>query len=255
MKKTIFASCFALFSAAIIATLVMTSCVSCSSPQAQWGGSRIVTLHPNQPESTHLYLDAVGIIFTLPGKEGSSGITGTAFAIKKDLILTAGHVCEKFEEAKKEGKVGGIGIGLTGGHGLPGGWIKATILKWSMTPDLCLLSAPGHRMSVLPISQRYKSIRSGDRVLVPGAPAGYFPVIRDGRISSVFAYAHGEHNADSLLVDVVAEGGNSGSPIIWKGEVIGLLVRVPLKPRNAAIAVTSMTILEFLDGALVEDKE
>lgn len=247
MRKLI----LALLSATALAALVVSSCLSCTTSQVNWG-DHTVTLTPKQPPA-HLILDAVGIVFFLPGEKGRSGITGTAFAVEKDLILTAGHVCQKFEEKKKEGLAGSIAVGVTGGHGLPGGMVEAHVIKWSMEPDVCLLASPGHKMSVLPISQRYKSVRSGDPVLLPGAPGGFFPVTRDGRVSSVFAYAHGPNNAACLLVDVVAEGGNSGSPVIWNGEVIGMLVRVPQHPKNAALAVTSMSLLDFIESAFIED--
>lgn len=226
--------------------------VSCCSPEIRWGEQTVI-LVSNQPPP-YFYLDATGIIFASPGKGGRTGVTGTVFAISKDFLLTAGHVCEQYDNFKKKKMVGNTVVGTTGGHGNPEQMIVVNIIKYSLRPDLCLLRSNDHGMSTLKVSNQYKSVRSGNPVIVPGAPSGYFPVTRDGRVSSTAAPAHGGPSRKRLLIDVFAEEGSSGSPVIWNREVIGLLMSVPTKPKNSALAVTAPTILNFINDINLEDE-
>lgn len=235
----------------ILLFLTALFAISCCSPEIRWGEQTVV-LVSNQPPP-YFYLDATGIIFASSGKGGRTGVTGTVFAISKDYLLTAGHVCEQYNDFKKKKMVGNTIVGTTGGHGNPKQMIIVNIVRYSLRPDLCLLRSNNHGMSALKVSSQYKSVRSGNPIIVPGAPSGYFPVTRDGRVSSTESPAHGGPSRKRLLIDIFAEEGSSGSPVIWHREVIGLLISIPNKPKNSALAVTAPTILNFIDDINLED--
>lgn len=139
-------------------------------------------------------------------KSGKKVGSGTAFAVSKNRLLTAEHVCDMVGEdgflAFKEG----------------GRLISFRILKKDKTADLCLLGG-AHGLKPLKIAK--KGPETGDIAATYGSPLGVGDVYTEGRYGPIIDKGWGVRRQLSLQ----SCAGNSGGPVLNEdGEVTGVLV-------------------------------
>jgi S1-C subfamily serine protease len=154
---------------------------------------------------------------------GEGEVSGTAWAIDEDNIITAAHVCEAFNEFAGMGISQGVKVTrMTEDYKLveaPANDIK--ILFSDSVNDMCLIRYEHH--GLLPLKLAAK-VEFGDKVYIVGAPLGFLGFILDGLVVNTQAELGGKYN-NKLLVSAAATGGNSGGPIInEQGEVVGMLI-------------------------------
>ena len=151
---------------------------------------------------------SVAKIYAPVGAEGNA-VIGTAFAIDSHRLLSAKHVCDKTEDeiflikATKYGQT------------VPVSPDSAEVIKFGET-DICMLRLKNHGLKPLKLARDLTKLRTGARVWHLGAPGGVFPVLRKGRVISV--------SEDDITITSAIFGGASGSPLLWRGKVIGIVV-------------------------------
>ncbi len=92
-------------------------------------------------------------------------------------------------------------------------------------------------------------VEAEDPIVVVGAPAGKFPFRSDGYMAQKRAesWMSVYPKMEPMLIRIDIEGGSSGSPVLWGGEVIGMAVMIPKRPHNAALAVPVTKLLDFVE--------
>jgi len=196
------------------------------------------------------FYSSVALIQSTAGRNGHGGGMATAFALDDEYLLTAGHFCDKIDSLKKMEMVGDkILVVRSDKRGMPRTPIIATMIAFDKSKDICVLAAKEHGMEPLPMADSIALLTTEDEVTVIGAPRGFFPVRRDGRIISSLAYRFQQFN-DMLFIAVNIEVGNSGSPVIKDGEVVGMIVILPHHIHETALAVPIDEIREFLNKTI-----
>jgi len=194
----------------------------------------------------------VALLQSTAGEKGFRGGTATGFAIDEQHLLTAGHFCEATMQLNKKGMVGKkILIVRSNSRGLPRIPILGSIVRHNKERDICIIKSSDHEMEAIPLAGSVSELRTEDIVTVVGAPNGFFPVRRDGRIISTLAYRFQQFN-DMLFIAVNIQAGNSGSPVIMNGEVIGMIVIQPLTIHETALAVPVDEIKEFINKTIAK---
>jgi S1-C subfamily serine protease len=224
-----------------LALLLGVSCISCSR-------------FPNKINSLFKtkFHKSVALLQSTPGEKGFRGGTATGFAIDGQHLLTAGHFCEATVELNKKGMVGEkILIVRSNSKGLPRIPVLGTIVGHDSKTDICVIKSPDHKMEALPLADSVSEIRTEDVVTVIGAPNGFFPVRRDGRIISTLAYRF-QQFSDMLFISINIQAGNSGSPVIMHGEVVGMIVIQPLTIHETALAVPVDEIRKFIKKTIAK---
>jgi len=222
-----------------LSVLLGVSCLSCSRFP-----NKINTLLRSK------FYNSIALLQSTPGRNGHGGGMATGFAIDEEYILTAGHFCETLDRLKKDQMVGDkILVVRSDNRGLPRTPIIATMIAYDRPKDICVLSAKDHGMEPIALADSIAPLTTEDKVTVIGAPRGFFPVRRDGRIISSLAYRFQQFN-DMLFIAVNIEVGNSGSPVIKDGEVIGMIVILPHHIHETALAVPIDEIREFLNKTI-----
>tara|TARA_Y100000310_G_C20418415_1_gene685466 strand:+ start:74 stop:784 length:711 start_codon:yes stop_codon:yes gene_type:complete len=224
-----------------LSVLLGVSCLSCSR-------------FPNKINSLlrNKFYDSIALLQSTPGKAGSGGGSATAFAIDEKYLITAGHFCETTDVLSKQGMVGEkILLIRSDKRGMPRTPIIASIVGYDRPKDICIISSPKHGMEPLPLAESIAPLTTEDQVTVIGAPRGFFPVRRDGRIISSLAYRF-QQFSDMLFIAVNIEAGNSGSPVIKDGEVFGMIVILPSHIHETALAVPVDEIREFIKKTITK---
>ena len=223
----------------LLSVMLGVSCLSCSR-----FSNKINSLFRNK------FYNSIALVQSTPGRNGHGGGTATAFAIDNKYLLTAGHFCEKIDSLKKIQMVGDkILVVRSDKRGMPRTPIIATMVAYDKSKDVCVLSVKGHGMQPLFLADSIALLTTEDEVTVIGAPRGFFPVRRDGRIISSLAYRFQQFN-DMLFIAVNIEVGNSGSPVIKDGEVVGMIVILPHHIHETALAVPIDEIRKFLNRTI-----
>ena len=187
-----------------------------------------------------------------PGTKGFAGGLATGFGLDDDHILTAGHFCAAISQAQKRGLSGKyILVIRSDSRGLPRTPMPSKILAFDAEKDICILQSKDHSLRPLPLAESVAPLTAEDRITVIGAPHGFFPVRRDGRIISSLAYRYHKFS-DMLFLAVNIEKGSSGSPVIKDGFVVGMIVILPHDLHEAALAVPIDEIREFIDKTIKE---
>jgi len=205
------------------------------------------TIYPHtQP---HKYRTSVAVLSTVRADDApvEAGATATAFAIDDDHLLTAGHFCAGAGELKRRGLIADrVSIVLADEKGLPLSPIWGHIKAVDQQRDLCLIYSPGHALDPLPLAEDLELLESEDPLVVIGAPRGIFPVRRDGKFVSSEAYRF-TGNETKILIVANVQSGSSGSPVIWEGMVIGMIVIQLTVIPDGALATSVVDIQEFLN--------
>lgn len=223
----------------ILTAFVITAASCCQT-------IRHTTVFPSA-QSSQKYHYSVAMAVTTPGPRGDIGKQATAWAIDGDHLLTAGHFCESVQDgvmSKKASPI--IHLMQSGLDGVPIDVIDAIILAKSDEHDICILISPDHPFLPIVISDNYNLVETEDPIIVVGAPKGIFPVRREGTVAEKKAYQYKAFK-DMMLLAILIEGGSSGSPVIWGGEVIGMVVMRPYRLHESALAVPAPQLIEFID--------
>jgi S1-C subfamily serine protease len=132
-------------------------------------------------------------------------------------------------------------------------WGEATVLANHPSLDVCILESKNHLLEPLPLLGNMDSVFTGDPVITMGAPHGYFPVARDGRIIALTSPPPIKWDDKELIfIGINIEPGHSGSPLMWNGKVIGVMVRYfyPEHFLEGAFATRGDNVVKFVDKHL-----
>lgn len=210
---------------------------------------RNVTLHTSVTPQKK-YHSSVALIETMRGERGHVKWYATAWAIDENHLLTAGHFCDSVVDSQMMKKASQkIRVVAADEKGLVYEGGEAEILDWrnDTYEDICILYIENHLLDPLPISRRVSELETEDKVTMVGAPRGYFPVRRDGYIRQV--------TKEYISAAIEIQPGASGSPLIWNGEVIGMIITVEGKLHEAGKAVPADMLLVFIEEHIgVEDE-
>lgn len=223
-----------------IIAIVLAACSSCITDkygQGTFGGHRVsdselrgsvfkimVTQNIDTSSLVEMGLDKKTEI----SHSGTAWIAG--YTKDRTLLITAGHVCPNLTLYK-------TGSDLIGD--LPVIGTKMSLLgadsEDEIEPvevisdddeiDLCMISAPGIFGTALPIANRLP--KYGATVEYAGAPHGHFghgiAPIFDGRIAGR-GYPFSKEHGEFVIIDTPSGPGASGSPVLYDGRVIGVIV-------------------------------
>jgi len=177
-----------------------------------------------------------------------AALEGTAFAIGRDYLLTAGHICV----ATLEGQANGI----LEDHirlriikdGIKGEINNIKIVELDELHDICLLKKKNHGLVPLELAD-YSIVKFNDTVWIVGTPFGMMLSSQQGEVMDV-DLQYPDPLKGRLLASVAVAGGNSGSPIInEQGKVIGMaVVHLTQIYDHLAVCVKSSALREFLDA-------
>ena len=176
---------------------------------------------------------------------GNEALSGSGFAINKNQIMTAGHVCRGIIEYQNQNTITKeIYINFYAPD-------KETILESSgamvlkidETNDICILYKQSHGIAPVKFVKNYSSVKVHSTVFIVGAPLGVFAtsyaghvVIKDDNSINHF-----------LIVSAPAAPGNSGSPVFNnEGLVVGMLVAGPSTFEHLSMCVASPFLVGFV---------
>lgn len=218
--------------------IILTTVGLSALPKAQ----HIADLHP-EPIKYYKY---VGMVVGADSKESIFGISGTAFAVDSDHLITAGHVCTeglKLIEAKEIQEK--LLLVKVDDFGLPLNPIPVDIKAIDKISDLCLLYSKNHKLLSLDLAPNISFVNAEDPIVIPGAPRSIFPVIRRGEIVSIEAYRVSSQE-NKIFISALIQGGMSGAPVIWYDRVIGVTI-ISIRERTYLGVATSVVELhDFL---------
>lgn len=222
-----------------VCLFVIPACVSCTTHLQN-------KVRPAfQHEQFH---DSVAILLTIVPDDSSyeSRKVATAFAIDEEHLLTAGHFCDVIEDLLAKGHASDvIEVSRADQYGNYKSTSEGFIMSISNDHDVCLIYSAGHGLVPLPLVRDISIVEVEDPITIIGAPSGYFPVRREGRVIT-------NDYRNRFLLAVGVQGGSSGSPVLWHGQVIGLISETSGTLIDGAIAVRSDHIDDFLRKALTE---
>lgn len=227
-----------LFLTLVVIATTVSSCVSCVPSAAV---NRLVVL--TQPTDEIKLWPSVARVSTISTDpiENPGSYLATAWAIDDNHLMTAGHFCNSASDQVTLGKATKeLNIDMVDSLGRPAirtqGTIKAFINK--NEKDMCIIESKNHGLVPLQIKQDLSGVETEDRIISFGAPRGKFPVKREGFVSAIAD--------DGILVAVEIQSGNSGGPVLWQGQVIGIIVASFTDTNEYGIAVRAEALLEFI---------
>ncbi len=185
----------------------------------------------------------------LPRKLGESELkvcaTGSGFAIGADLIVTNRHVAE-----------GAQGFGLHG-EGPHLAELSGEVVALCDEADLALLKFPGLRAIPLLMPTELPRLSASIRVL--GYPEtqllGNSLKVTAGSVAGLPSRDGDAEIAQMLLLDAIANPGNSGGPVInARGEAVGVLTLGVKVSQQYTAAVPATIVRNFLDAQGVNVK-
>ena len=188
----------------IIAALILISC-------------KVQPPTPNiNPNAAPRYQDAVATSYTLINK--AYVLAATVFAVDENTLATAAHYCLEAQELVifKHAHI----IVQTNANRV----FKARVKTISNKADVCVLDAPHHGLRVLPLAPDYSTLNYGDQVLVVGSPAGIIVAQFPGQIVTSDYQGVAQQLKHLIILTAASTPGISGSPVIYNGEVVGVLV-------------------------------
>lgn len=228
--------------ALIGATLV--SCMSCTPITTNL--NRTVIIDRDQ-DSVKLYPSITRLV-TVPKNKKDGSFLATGWAIDKDHIMTAGHFCDHATDLMMLGKIRrAIGLDIVDGIGRPIARKKGWIVNYvaDELTDMCIIKSKDHGLTPLPIMANLGGVQTEDKIFIVGAPKGKFPIRRDGYVWAI--------PDDALLVAIEIEPGNSGGPVMWRGQVVGMIIAVLTDVNQCGIAVRADLLQEFIKATLKEE--
>lgn len=149
-------------------------------------------------------------------------VSGTAWAIDSNHLITASHVCMAFVEIRDAGVGKDIKVTyLDSSFDLQEKVADVEILFSDAANDVCLMKYKGHGLLPLKLAP---GVVFGEKVYVVGAPLGLLGFVFEGRVANR-GLDLSPTMRNKLIISSAATGGNSGGPVINdRGEVIGILI-------------------------------
>jgi len=178
---------------------------------------------------------------------GKLELRGTVFAIDKDYLLTAGHVCVGIAQFQDMGLADNNIRMDTVRDGHKGSLDHIEIMEIDEPHDICLMKKVDHGLDPLELTSNFnKDLKFRDIVWIVGAPLGIVMAEAEGRVMD--ANPNLSPPAKGLfIVSAAAAGGNSGSPVInEQGKVVGILVAGVGAFDHLSFCVKSSTVQRFL---------
>lgn len=205
------------------------------------------------------YYKSIAKLLLTPGEEGFEGAQATGFAIDPDHLITAGHFCTVLQRKMRLGLASKeIQLLRSDKHGntLEAGMaviIANAEKNKDPVEDICLLRSKDHQFLPLTFVNDMNLIETEDPIVVVGSPSGFFPIRREGHVSSLSMLSKSKDNINNLLLlSVNIQPGSSGSPVIWNGQVIGMIIKT--FPDNilkdGALATRADRIVEFINRCI-----
>ena len=176
------------------------------------------------------------------------GLSGTAFAVDRDYLMTAGHVCSEIQKRRTSDKelihLGAVFDGLK----VDMGGVKIVLID--VKSDMCVLKKSGHGLFQLEFVDDYdKDVKFGEKEWVVGAPLGFMVSWLEGTIMDTDRQ---ERDINTMVISSPIASGNSGSPVINEfGKVIGMVVRGTKEYDHIGICVKSTDLKRFLEIARI----
>ena len=151
-------------------------------------------------------------------------IIGTGFALHRDYIVTAGHVCTAATEDKP--------------------FDQGPVVAMDVANDLCLIYSPNHGVYVLKLAKSAPELN--ESIWIYGFPLGQPGVLTAGYAGYEIQLS-GERVRQQLSCPVMF--GNSGSPVLnVRAEVVGVLSAVIIDYPQISFASTFHSLQAFIDG-------
>jgi len=154
-----------------------------------------------------------------------TNISGTAWAIDKDHLITAAHVCSFFVMLKVSGISKNIIVESLDNNFKLNKKLESNIniLLSDDFNDICILEYKSHGFVPLKVAD---SVKYGEPVSIVGAPLGFLGFIFDGKIAAIDLNISPDM-VDKILISAAATNGNSGGPVLnKKGEAVGMVIAV-----------------------------
>lgn len=231
-----------ILSISLIWLFLGVSCVACVTQVKR------VLIMPPGSETPDQYHGSIARLYLQPGPKGNFPYQATAFAISDDYMLTAGHYCNRLQEQAKLGlvskKIKVEGADRNGELYFVG---TAIIVANHKKHDMCIIKSENHGLIPLKLFGDMSIIETEDKVTTIGAPRGFFPVRREGHIiSKKYGFCK------LILIALNVDPGSSGSPVIWNGRVIGIVVRHfhPIIFKDGALATRGDHIVKFVEKTI-----
>lgn len=188
------------------------------------------------------YVENAGHVIWLNPIDESKSLSGSSFAIHKEYLMTAGHVCKHAQERAGTEDIE-LGVFKYDEKGAIADLTVATVAYIDEVYDVCVLYAPYHTFMILPISQSYDTLRVGMHTSVIGFPKAKLEV-SDQHITLV--------EEERLMLNGMAYGGHSGSAVIYNGEIIGLLYAFQNDRRYVIMCVPAPVLQDILNDLTKE---
>lgn len=178
----------------------------------------------------------------------------TAWAIDKDHLITVGHFCGgiKNPTVRKDKKIS-VKLIRVNSAGRIANVINGMAVSFvnedrNYFNDICIIVSYNHEFIPLKMSNNFDEVHTEDTITVVGGPKGFFPVKRTGYVMQTRSDRKEEKNG--LLISVLIQKGNSGSPVIWNNEVIGMVSRLVPPLQGAAFAIPIVEIKKYIKDNL-----
>jgi S1-C subfamily serine protease len=201
---------------------------------------------PDQPKQEQTDTSLLYSIGTVSVSLGDQTMAGTVFAIDKNHLISAGHVCNTIQTLQALG--GGEIIVEYFSHDFD---LERTtgfkISKINDADDLCLISGK-HSLTPVKLSKDYSTVRVGNKVILSSSPLGVLGAIQYGQVIRRWT------NKDwlmpgKLLISAASAPGSSGGPVLNdRGEVIGVLIAGARLYPHMSICVPVPTLAKFIKG-------
>lgn len=176
-------------------------------------------------------------------KLDAGGRSASGFAYNKNLIITAAHFCANLDDDESVS----VRIHYVNKRGKVNFLKKGKVEKKSKKKDVCTIRKNDHGLLTLPLTKKYKDVKVMDKVIVGGAPFGYFPYLDEGYVMNPRARFDDERFDKTLLIKATGTYGISGGPVINRdGEVIGIAQAKHPNFDDVLLAVKSSKIKMFM---------
>lgn len=178
-------------------------------------------------------------------KDGQGTLSGSAWAVDDNHLITAGHVCDGIVGLQVQGVLSDdIQLTYYKDHNFTTAVLhNAVIDAIDSKNDICVLGYDNHGLKPFQFSKQ--GPRVTDVVYIVGAPHGVFAAVAPGEVMSLDE-TFGPEMPNKIVVTAPAAPGNSGSVIVNdKGEVIGMLVAGAGEFDHLSIATSLEKIVKF----------
>ncbi len=194
--------------------------------------------------------------FVLPQSIGS----GTIVAHKKNstYILTAAHVCLDSNSSPGSGDSTEVDMEFPTHtvtveytpqviiHDYSGGEHISTITTFSVLEDTCIVETSGIWGLAVPIAQSEPPI--GTAVQNMAAPLGIWAPGMTLRFDGSYAGNDSHNDQKYSIYTIPVAGGSSGSPVLYNGEIISIIVMSHRGFNHMAIGVRLENIQKIMDA-------